>query len=113
MCVFMLQQYEAQLCDPLTLSKTSSGVEDSRLKDELHSDTQLLAGRACAFGMLPARILAATDDLYSLNQVFLTNLADILILCFLQKWLGCEPKPRRHRLVSRGDPSLRDRLRST
>lgn len=46
MCVFMLQQYEAQLCDPLTLSKTLSGVEEDRLKDETHSDTQLLTGRA-------------------------------------------------------------------
>lgn len=36
-CVFMLQQYEAQLCDPPTLSKTSSEVEDNRLKAETHS----------------------------------------------------------------------------
>lgn len=63
MCVFMLQQYEAQLCDPLTLSKTSSGVEDGRLREQTRSDTQLLTGRAHAFGMLTVWTHTATDDL--------------------------------------------------
>ena len=62
MCVFVLQQYEAQLCDPLTLSKTSSGLEDGRLKEETRRDTQLPTGRARAFGMLTIRTHTATDD---------------------------------------------------
>lgn len=47
-CVFMLQQCEPQLCDPLTLGETLSVVEDDQLKEEAHNDTQLHAGTVCA-----------------------------------------------------------------
>lgn len=43
----MLQQYEPQLCDLLTLSKTLSVVEDDQLKEKTHNDTQLLRGSVC------------------------------------------------------------------
>lgn len=46
-CVFMLQQCEPQLCDPLTLGETLSVVEDDQLKEEAHNDTQLHAGTVC------------------------------------------------------------------
>lgn len=59
----MLQQYEAQLCDPLTLSKTSSGPGDDRLKEETHGDTQLLAGSVRVFGMFTISPRTAADDL--------------------------------------------------
>ena len=45
-CVFM-QQYEPQLCDLLTLSKTLSVLEDDQLKEKTHNDTQLLSEECC------------------------------------------------------------------
>lgn len=90
MCVFMLQQYEAQLCDLLTFSKTSSGAEDGWLKEEMHSDTQLLAGRARALGMLAVWTHTDTDDLSSVPQVFLTNLADLVLFLWFLKRTGLD-----------------------
>lgn len=76
MCVFMLQQYEAQLCDLLTFSKTSSAAKTARLTEETHGDAQLLAGRACASGTLAVQTRTATNNLPSVPQVSLTHLAE-------------------------------------
>lgn len=48
MCVFMLQQYEPQLCDLLTLSKTLSVQEDDQLKEMTHSCFQSVCVCTCA-----------------------------------------------------------------
>ncbi len=64
-CVFMLQQYEPQLCDLLTFSKTTSVLKDGQLKEKTQWHTAVVRG---------------------LLNVYVTTGLDLFICCCLHRY---------------------------